>query len=179
MAKHRWGVASSGILDGQGGFLDQASHGGEVVEHISQEEESGHPGQPVDWQTFEPPVLESSVAPFHSIAAAMIDPFPGGRANREISGQTDGTIREMFGQVEDTAMGVGSALIRAIRRWILDYRELSLGVGVFQTGLLTNPFGALSLGVITIGGQTVPIGTDRTTVVIIAPQHPVLRILVA
>ena len=44
IAKPGWGDAHSGVLVGQGGFPDQASQGGEIVEHIGQEDESGHPG---------------------------------------------------------------------------------------------------------------------------------------
>ena len=70
---------------------------------------------------FETTVFESSVATLDGVASAMVEAFPGGRTDRDVANQADGTILETLAEVDDVAewvvlgFGVG-ALIGWIRR---------------------------------------------------------------
>jgi len=155
----------------EGRFADQTSHGREIVEHVSQEEQGGNPGQAVDRQAFEAPSFKGS------IASAMIESFPGRAANGEISDQADGAIGETFAQVEDASEMC--VQVRAVRRWIDHFRDLHLRIAPLDTSLLAKPLAALTGAVKAIGNQAVAVVANGTTAIIVAPQHPVFLILVA
>ena len=103
--KNQQGVAGSGVLLSAGGLADQAGQGGEIVEHIGQEDQGGDAGQAVDGQAFEAPGFEGGVSAFDGVSGAGIERLPGGAANGEIPGQADGAIGETFAEVDDAAMG--------------------------------------------------------------------------
>ncbi len=127
---------------GQGSLAYQAGHGGEVVEHIGQEDESGHPGETVNGHAFEAPGFEGGVASFDGISSTVVVPFPGWRANGDISGQTNGAIGKTGTQVDDPAMvsfevravwgrigaRVGSAL------WVACFSSKPFGKAIWNAG---------------------------------------------
>ena len=111
----------------EGSFPDQANHGGEIVEHIGQEDEGSDARQAIDGQAFEAPVFESGVAAFNSIPGAVVELLPGVPTDKNISDQADRSIGETFSDVDDAAMGVVGELVRAVRRRINDFREADFG----------------------------------------------------
>ena len=161
---------------GQGSLAYQAGHGGEVVEHISQEEDGRDAGETVNGHAFEAPGFEGGVASFDGISSAVVVPFPGWRANGDISGQTNGAIGKTGTQVDDPAMV--SFQVRAVWGRIGHIRELELGCCVFQASLLAKPFGTLASTVKAIENQAVAVGADRSAAIVISPQNPVFLIFI-
>ena len=86
--------ASSG-----GRFTHETREGREIEPDVSLKEERLAARRTEDGQALEAPVLKRGIACLDGIAGAMIEVLPGGRADREIAHQAEGTIRKAFGDV--------------------------------------------------------------------------------
>ena len=108
----------------------------------------------------------------------MVERFPHGAADPDITNQTDGTIGKALAHIEEEAVGavgveVGTRKGRLRHRVEGDHRFCALGASAATEILAT-----LALGIIAISSEAIAERTEGSALVIVAPQQPVVWILV-
>jgi len=168
----------SGEASGSGGFPHQAGQGGQVGPDVSQEDEGFPSWQAIDGQAFKFPVFDGGIATFGGIASTVIEAFPGGRTDGDVTHEADGVIGETFTHVDDLSVGMISGLKGALVGWIEGTVHGGDGGEVLETSLITEPFVALAVRIEAVGGEGVAEGTDRASFVVVAADRPQRLVLV-
>ncbi len=107
------------------------------------------------------------------IASAVVETFPGGSANRNITNEANGFVLEALADVDDVAVwskvrfDVGALVRRIGDTFSSNDRRITI-----ETGLSAEPLVALAFEVKAIGSEGKAIGANRTTSVIIAAHRP-------
>ena len=161
------------------GLFDQACERGQVDPGIGQGNKSATPCLTVDRQSFQTPSFEVSVTVLGGIASPVVEAIPSRRTDREVAGQADGTVIEGFCDIEDLAVRMVLTLVGTRVRGIGDLIELYNWVDTLETGLTAEPLVAMPVRVKAIGREGIAVGTDRTSLVVVAAKGPLLLVRVA
>jgi len=117
-------------------------------------------------------VFKNGVATFDGVAGAVVEPFPSGCPDRNITDEAAGAVREALGDIDDFAVRPVRGLERAFGRRIRDRLERDERLGVLEASLIAAPLTALTLRVKAVGGERIAEGTEGAPFVIIAAQGP-------
>ncbi len=98
------GIVRSGGCS-EGGFTHESSQRVEVAPDIGQHDQGLVAREPKEGETFQAPGLESGVASFRGIARTVVERFPHGAADPDITNQADGTIGKALAHIEQEAAG--------------------------------------------------------------------------
>ena len=71
------------------GFPHQTSQGGEIEPDIGLEDERLAARQAIDRHTLEAPAVHGGIAAFNGITRAMVEAFPGRRADRDVANEAE------------------------------------------------------------------------------------------
>ncbi len=155
-------------------FPDKTSQGGQVEPHIGQGDQGSATGLTIDGQALQAPAFEHRVAIFGSIAGTVVETLPGRRTDRNVAHQANGAIGKGFTHVDNLAMRAVSGLIgtcfwRASHQFQVHQWRRSL-----EARLAAEPLVSVPVGIESIGGQSIAERTDRTPLVIVAPDRPLI-----
>ena len=70
----------------------------------------------VDGQAFQVPAFEGGIAAFRGVACTVVEAFPGGCADGQVSGQADRAVGEALADVDNASMRVVGGLIGTLLR---------------------------------------------------------------
>jgi len=162
----------------EGGFTHESGQRVKVAPDIGQHDQGPVARETKEREAFEAPGLEGGVASFRGIARTVVEGFPHGAADSHIANQADGTIGKALAHIEQEAAGavgveVGASEGRLGDRVEGDHRFCALGARAATEILAT-----LALGIIAISSEAIAERTEGSALVIVAPQQPVVWILV-
>ena len=103
----------------------------------------------------------------------MVDPFPGGRADGDVTDEADGVIGlEAFLDVDDLTEGMVREEVGALVREIGESFDADERVGAVGAGLSTEPLVTLAVEVEAIGGEGVAEAANGAALVVVAAEGP-------
>jgi hypothetical protein len=93
--RRRRGYEAERVISGTGGgshFPEETGKGGEIGEDIGEKDESLGSGSTEDRETFEVPMFEGCVAGLGGVTGAVVETFPGERADGDVADETAGLV---------------------------------------------------------------------------------------
>lgn len=163
----------SSVAGGGSRLAKEPRQSGEVGEGVGEEDEGFGSGSTVDGETFEAPVFEGGVTAFGSVAGAVVETFPGGGADGDVTDEAAGLVSiEGEADVEDSSevgVGVEMGALGGGKGQVFDREN---GLRLSETSATAEPLVAMFLEVEAVGGERVAEGADRTTLVVVATEEP-------
>ena len=154
-------------------LAEESNQGGEVGPDVGEEDEGLGAWLAIDGKAFKVPALAGGVAALGGVASAVVELFPGWRADGDVADEATGSVVvEREPDVENVAVvgvGVEVGALGEMKWQVVDGDH---GLAAVLTSATTEPLVAAFLEVEAVGGEGVTEGTDRTPFVVIAAQGP-------
>jgi hypothetical protein len=154
-------------------LAEESNQGSEVGPDVGEEDEGLAAWLTIDGKTFKVPALAGGVAALGGVASAVVEPFPGWRADGDVANEATGSVvLEGEPDVENLAVdGVGVEM-RTLGGMKWEVFDGDHGLATVLTSATAEPLVAAFLEVEAVGGEGVTEGADGTPFVVVAAQGP-------
>jgi len=174
----RWGngyeaVGALSGAGGGGGLAEEPGKGGEVGPDVGEEDEGLAPRLSIDGEALEVPALEGGVAALAPVAGAVVEPFPGGGADGDVTNEAArAVVFEGEPHVDHLTVGGIGMEMGALGGGLGQLFDVDDGLASLLANAATEPLVAVFGEVEAIGGEGVAEGADGTPFVVIATEGP-------